>query len=339
MPNRNENIEAVRVLLMFGIVAEHAISQTGCASGWRPLGCLLDSCVDGFMFISGYYGMRFRLSKILRLVGVVLFCGTILIAIHSYVVVGDGIVGFLPRLKYLLNASGGWWFLWAYLIVMFLSPLVEAAFDSNRRTTIGFVAPVLVLVFGWSYFTLLNPYIGNVIPQPAGFTPLSFLSLFGVYVFARALRRLDFEKFITSKVLIVIACVSAVFAFAGEWHHNSVPMLFLAMTWFLIAKRTEANWGFRLLAPLAPSMFSVYLLHSSAFGFLLLTKIERCVIAHGLPVLAAILCAAICVFAACIAIDFARRCIVHVFRSPLEHACKAVDCCYDELCEKITAAI
>jgi len=65
--SRNPGLELYRALLMLGIVAYHVLGQL------RPFGRGLenvcDTCVVGFVLISGWFGVRFSWSKAARLVG------------------------------------------------------------------------------------------------------------------------------------------------------------------------------------------------------------------------------------------------------------------------------
>ena len=72
---RDTSIECYRVVLMFGIVLLHTITQCGFCR--RGLDNMLSTCVDSFVFISGYYGIRFTFSKAVRLVSIGIFCAAV----------------------------------------------------------------------------------------------------------------------------------------------------------------------------------------------------------------------------------------------------------------------
>ena len=73
---RNYGIELYRVLLVFGICVLHSISQGIYKFTWAQNALLF--CVDGFMFITGYYGVSFKPSKILKLYGIALYTGGVI---------------------------------------------------------------------------------------------------------------------------------------------------------------------------------------------------------------------------------------------------------------------
>lgn len=66
---RDGRIELFRCTMMFGVCLLHALDQGGYADAHRGLDNLMTPCVDGFLFISGYYGIRLRLKSIFRLLG------------------------------------------------------------------------------------------------------------------------------------------------------------------------------------------------------------------------------------------------------------------------------
>lgn len=69
---RDCSIELYRVILMFGIVLLHTVGKGDVRAPW--IGCLLKFCVTGFVFISGYFGIKFSWGKIGRLYAVAAFC-------------------------------------------------------------------------------------------------------------------------------------------------------------------------------------------------------------------------------------------------------------------------
>jgi len=290
------------------------------------------------MFISGYYGIRFKLSKVLRLLGVMAYCGLILTIISSFAA-GVGVTEFLLSLKrVLVFCKGGWWFVYAYMVIMFLAPVIERAIASAKENVIEVIVPILLLVFGWSYLTII-PCVGQYIPCPYGFQPLSFVSLLGVYVFARLFKIFSLADRISWLMITVCVVVSCVFALAGEWHHNSLPMLALGTCWFCIAKRAHLSKGHfsGMIAFLAPSMFTVYLLHVS--NLTLLKVFNEKIVSSGYGVWVAWFASTSIMFIACVSIDLVRRLIVFVARRQVEWICSKTDYGYEVLLAKLNSVL
>ena len=87
--NRDNNIELFRTLLMLGICVLHAITMCGRTNQW--LSGPLSACVDGFVFISCYYGVKFKHSKIIKLYALGIYCVIAGVGV-SYAVFGSSAI-------------------------------------------------------------------------------------------------------------------------------------------------------------------------------------------------------------------------------------------------------
>jgi len=67
---RDPKIELFRCLCMFGVVLLHALTQGGYADAHRGLDNLMTPSVVGFVFISGYFGIKCRIKGVLKLISV-----------------------------------------------------------------------------------------------------------------------------------------------------------------------------------------------------------------------------------------------------------------------------
>lgn len=121
MCRRDNGVENLRVLLMFGICLLHSITMCGHENAWlsRPL----FACVDAFVFISGYYGIRFKPSKLLRLYAVGLWCAIIAVIMPMLL----GVECPLSWEEFWRTYIERYWFLHAYAVMMLLAPLVESS--------------------------------------------------------------------------------------------------------------------------------------------------------------------------------------------------------------------
>ena len=87
---RDRAIDICRVCLMFGICLLHAISQAGHNIAWAAN--MLMWCVPGFMFISGWFGIKFSIGKALKLYGISLYCAVLYVAFDSAILGGGGVI-------------------------------------------------------------------------------------------------------------------------------------------------------------------------------------------------------------------------------------------------------
>jgi len=123
---RNTNIEVLRLLLMcfifFGHVIGHGLDMYHVEYGGSHhalllcLSSLFAPSVFCFMFISGFYGIRFSLRKFMLLAVMVLLA---LAAVQLRWIWLDGFS--LSS----LDPFGPWWFMNYYMVIFILSPLIE----------------------------------------------------------------------------------------------------------------------------------------------------------------------------------------------------------------------
>ncbi len=301
--------EVYRVALMFGICFLHSITMCGHVTVWAAN--ILLSCVNGFVFITGWYGLRFRPSKLIRLYAVTLFVGGVLLAANLWL--GDYAFGMdKAALKRLHGFFLGYWFLNAYAFMMLLAPLVDAALTYlPRRVLWATLAPFGLLAFGWSFGTGL-PGLGPLLPRTAGLGSYTGLSLLATYTMARLCRVLDVGRFFTWRRALTALAALWFCTGIGLGEYASPFAVALAGTCFLIFARVPwPRWLGRAALVLSPSMFAVYLLHCNGLGFELMTRLEdRLADVQGWPLAAAYLAVAATAFCACVAVDVPRRLVV-----------------------------
>lgn len=86
LKGRDGSVECYRVFLMFGICLLHVLFF---GHFDRPfVHNVLKFCVVGFVFISGYYGIRFSWKKIVRLYGVGIYCAAVAAVISMFLTGG-----------------------------------------------------------------------------------------------------------------------------------------------------------------------------------------------------------------------------------------------------------
>lgn len=160
---RNAAIELYRCLLMFGIVLMHCVSQ-GPIVRIVPYRFLM-ACVTGFVFISGYYGIKCTSFKIVHILATTFLCSAI--GLFSCRIFGWG--SGQPHIwQYFISGN---WYVWAYLVLMAIAPIIDRAVESDKQHR--WAIPLLVAVFGWNFLAGM-PVIGGLLPHPVGFGSHTF---------------------------------------------------------------------------------------------------------------------------------------------------------------------
>lgn len=328
---RNESVEFYRCALMFGIVLFHCITMGG---HYRPrLDNFLLACVDGFVFISGYYGIKLRPSKLIRLVMVGIWCALVSIGIQLVV---HG------------NLSWGigcqYWFLYAYIVLMLFAPMINLPFESGKGIVSG-VMPLLILVFVWSYL-VENTFIASLMPSPPprGFGAYSFLTLMGVYLCGRICRMKAVGAFLSRQsvwpMLVVISLLIGYFK--PLVYNNIFAVLLSSAIFFALLKVTLPRWVGKAALFVAPSTFPIYLLHTNCTGYGIINMIESRLLYAGLDgvgYIFAVSVTAIIVFLSGLLIDCSRRVLLRIIKKPKERVERCVDDLYDRVVDRLELAL
>ncbi len=297
---RDARIELFRCICMLGVVFLHALTQGGYAESHRGLDNLMVPSVVGFVFISGYFGIRCKVKSVLKLLGIGLASLLMVMILNLDFSNSYGIGGF-------------WWFLWMYLALMAMAPLADMIFEKwSARDAILKIAPFAVVVYVWSYAATKVPYLKSFVPSVDGFSPFGVLTFFAVYLVARTSRLC--EKKIKTKWLIVATVISGAFCWFGFYHYNSPFALIFAGSMFYLFKRMPCLDGKGVMSKavraLSPSMFSVYLLHTNVFGFNMLRAAEDKLVGMGWNYYVMAFVVAVGIFVSCLVLDIPRRLLV-----------------------------
>ncbi len=254
---RNVGIELFRILMMLGIVMSHICAREGFES--LHLHSLMPTGVVGFAMISGYFGIRFAPSKLIRLYALAIgYCFLIPLIGGDY----TGWVGYLEavRLTWIsppgIDATTWFWYLHSYAILMCIVPLL----DEKRMK---YALPLLGVVFGWSFLVIYR-HGSLFLPRPIGFSAFSFLTLLGIYLATRLARQNGwFEKlpvWILCGVVIVSAAI--IFVVPGAGANNSpVALVWIFVLFSLFLRIRSLGKLSAVIYFIAPSMFGIYLIH------------------------------------------------------------------------------
>lgn len=313
---RDSRIELYRCLCMFGVVLLHALDQGGYADAHRGLDNLMTPSVVGFIFISGWFGIRFKLKSAAKLIWIGLASAVMIT--FAYHVLWCGELNLVAFLRYVWCYTQYAWFLWMYLALMIIAPLLEPLFAENahRGGVIRKLLPFWIMIFGWSYAATKLPGLKAITPSVIGFHPFGVLTFVGVYTVARVISREAVEKWSTWWIACA-AVVSGGACWVGFMHYNSPFALIFAGSMFLLVKRIE-NFNSilhlisqplkKLVLFISPSMFSVYLLHNNTAGLTWLQQAEDYLIRDcDWNYYAACFLVAGCIFIGGILLDLPRR--------------------------------
>lgn len=284
---RLSNIEFLRLLAMLYVLIVHADFSTFGAPTMEELAarpvcvfvqywfeCFAICCVDVFVLISGWFGIRFSLNKLWAFLFQVVFYSLGLFLLAVAITPEKSLT--LEGLKsiFLFNGSD-YWFIKAYLILMVLAPMLNAFCDyASRRElrTILIAYFIILMIYGW-----LEP--ASVHFTMNGCTALSFVGLYllGRYLKMYRPKLTAYNKHIYAVVYVAASLVMffmcLLFLSQGvrvtldsRLLNYGSPLVILSAVALLLffSKWTFAN---KVVNQAAKSCLAVYLLHCNYFVF------------------------------------------------------------------------
>lgn len=188
---RQSNFELLRLIAMLLVVMVHAnffslasptpqLFQTSPALAWARVVAQAMSlcCVDVFVLISGWFGIRARAKGFCSLI----FQWGYFAAITFTALCVAGYDSLNPgSLCGILMMQGGMWFIAAYIVLYVLSPVLNGFIDSaTTKRLAGVTAAFFAVEFYFGWAGALNMF-------SMGYSPLSFI---GLYLLGALLKRL-----------------------------------------------------------------------------------------------------------------------------------------------------
>ncbi len=172
-PPRESQIELLRIILMQIIIIHHFIVHGGHLVEIESLPpsfgtyqkLIFESFVlfpvNCFIFISGYYKIKFRVEKVLSL-WIQGFTYSVLIVIVISLAVPDVFNIRTLRASFFPVTSGIWWFLTCYFFLMLLSPGINWLADSMSKRQYQYIVGVfVVMICGVNFVHPYEPLAGN----------------------------------------------------------------------------------------------------------------------------------------------------------------------------------
>lgn len=262
---RNSSFELLRIILILMILVEHA-NMWFIGSGYHSESehlakCIVESvCIGGvnaFVLISGWFGMRGDLKKIVDLMFMLLFCTVPLLLVAlwlkwipiSALASADGVYEYV-------FGGGGYWFVVDYIGLLIISPVLNYGIerlDKRQFSRILLAGYALILLYD---FVLREPVLGS----EGGYSVLWFGFL---YLLARYIRSYGIGRIMRFRWPILIMAVSLqslLFfgGFIGLRYTN--PLILLEAVCLIFIFR---NWNFhsKSINTVAAGVLMAYLLH------------------------------------------------------------------------------
>lgn len=265
---RESNMEMLRIIAMTMILSGH-IFLHGLSHTVRPTAFYLGVeslfiCgVDLFFLISGWFGMRFSVRSLVRLIATTFF----FIAVNIVLALSCG-VDLEPQIYFdtlfFPVSRGKYWFIMVYMCLLILVPIINAGIENMPEKAFNRT----LLLF--TVFNLYSGWYGNNYVNYNGYTITQAVWLYCVARWLRTNRQL-FDRLPRKWYLwgffLVSAGTSAVAVATSdlEWYDYNSPFVFFAsVSLFLFFSRLQ--FRSRRVNYMAGAAFGCYLLQDGMFG-------------------------------------------------------------------------
>lgn len=154
---RNSNIEILRLLLMVAImgwhVMLHGMGFSSIDEGSNQMNikesleiiltALFAPATYCFMFISGYYGLKFTLNKLISLEVCLILCSLFTLILSYYLF--D--IFSIRNLFYSLIpvSTMKWWFMTCYMLLFLLTPIFNSGIEAINKKSFSFILLSLII--------------------------------------------------------------------------------------------------------------------------------------------------------------------------------------------------
>lgn len=264
---RNSAIELYRILLMFGICWLHCVCQGRWSGLWPRYA--LGFCVPGFVLITGYFGVDFKLSKVVRLYSVPVYASLLAPLMGGSFAHGC----YWREVLRVWDADGGFWFIHAYVVLMIFAPFLNACFETattseGKCRLFRALLPMWFLVFCWMAGLNYN-HMRLFVPSTSGLTANSFLTFIGVYSIGRIIRifKLDYKIPYHICVMCAIILFAMAFLIGGPVSHsNNIVAVLQSVLLFMVIKRIKLRRSYeKFVLQTSPFMLAVYCISGTVY--------------------------------------------------------------------------
>lgn len=270
---RNGSFDLLRCLCMLFVVMIHFQGHSGYLEALPKdtltyysanyLLSLIRVAVPVFVLITGYFGISFKLEKVVNMEINLLFY-SLLTFVIAFIFATDFEHTISSVLKTVLPFSyKSWWFATNYIVLMFFAPFINTLLKSlNQRGHLTLIALCFVLFNVISSFSLdpidtLNGY---------GFVTFIFIYIIGRYIRQYGLfnKIKAYQWFLLYLGLSVVILIS--YRLYGNYkfaQYNSVLLLLSSVS--LFCAFTKINIKTAFFSKIAPYTFAVYLISESIY--------------------------------------------------------------------------
>jgi len=305
---------------MLGICILHA-----CSLGGYPtyrVSWLLMPCVPCFIFISGFYGIKTTILRIIRIIGMALACIPI-VGIVSWIAGWEGMSGWSVAARGVIAN----WFVWAYIALMCFASTLNLALDNENRVSL--TMPIIAMALGWAYVKGL-PGFRIFMPTTTGLGGFTFTMMIGTYLVGGLWRRyLITDKLKPATALLLFCMLTLLNVIGFSSYCSPISVLWGAVLFSLFSKIRISDRLGHIVTYIASSTFPIFVIHANGVGFGLMRKYAAFLCDDlGLNKFLMYCILGTTVFVSGLVLDIPRRYLIYILRQVRErnHVRSLVGC-------------
>ena len=280
---RDSNIELLRIVSMILVMVVHADyvsfgppTQTDISNSFlysfsrSVIEAISAICVNVFVLISGWFGIRYKTERLFGLLFQVLFISILIYCVLIICGLVD-VLNIKELVGVFLMKNSAYWFVRAYLVLYIFAPVLNSFVEKCDKNTIGY--------FLLGFFIVQSIY--GVYDSDSWFSGgYSALSFMGIYILARYLKlyssyfvKIDkvmaFSLFTLLSVIISLLSLASTYYFGMDgtllYLYSSPLLIINSILFFLFF--TKLSFKSVIINNISLSCFAIYLVHCSQFVF------------------------------------------------------------------------
>lgn len=274
MKERNRSLDLLKCLCMLFVVIIHLMGHSGYLDALTKdtlvyycgnyLLSLIHVAVPIFVLITGYFGLSFKLEKVITMEITLLFYSFLTIII-AFGFAGEGIEHTVTSiLKTILPFSyKSWWFATHYIVLMFFAPYINTLLQSmDQKKHICLIVTCFIL------FNVISSFSLDPIDTTNGYSFINFIML---YIIGRYIRVYGLFRNVKSYQWFLGYCFFSLlillsYRLYGNYKfatYNSVLLLFSAVSLFNTFVKIKIKTT--IFSRMVPYTFAVYLISDSFY--------------------------------------------------------------------------
>lgn len=271
---RDSNFELCRIACIVYIVFYHLFIHVDndLDDLWftKPLTAIVHIGVVVFVMISGYYGIKRRIDKLLYILSLIAFYNLIGF-LFAYFVLGREL-GLSAIIRIFLPFSnGGYWFMKSYLVLFLIAPYINMFLERLQKREFGIY--LLILCFIVFY---LGGVFNSSIGEGRGIVAFVLSYCIGRYIRIYFPHLISYKLFKMNAFLpYLLACLLLIILYGTLpakmskalnhffFNYNSIGLYIMSVLFFLAFKQISIKSHF--VNNCAKSVLAVYLIHECSF--------------------------------------------------------------------------